>query len=429
MNTFLLLAGRSTRFWPLSEKTLFPVLGKTLLEHQIERLQSAGCTNIILVGGEHNLEEASQIAPDLPTVEQEDLTLGMRGALLSILKQYGNDPLMIVSGNDVIEPEAYKNLLDSSGDGAILGYRVEEYFPGGYLTLDGDRITGIAEKPGEGNEPSDVVNIVAHVHRDPEALSAALEDVDTSRDDGYEQALDKLFADQTYTAVPYDGFWQAVKFPWHLQMLATGLLEQLDGQSIADSAEVHPSAEIIGNVIIDDDVRVLPNAVIRGPAYIGKRTIVANNALVRGSSVGDDCVVGYCTEVKGSVLHSNVWTHMNYLGDSVIGNNVSFGAGTVTGNFRLDEAIVESVVKEEKLTTGLQKFGAVIGNNCRFGTHISTSPGVKIGSGTFVTPHVFIAEDIPEKSFVRMKDGVVKISENKTDVGREETRNELRKKL
>src|SRR3989344_8965640 len=85
VNTFLLLAGRSTRFWPLSEKTLFPVCGKTLLEHQVARLREGGVGNIILVGGEHNLEDARKIFPDLPTVKQENLKLGMRGAVLSAL--------------------------------------------------------------------------------------------------------------------------------------------------------------------------------------------------------------------------------------------------------------------------------------------------------------------------------------------------------
>ena len=41
------------------------------------------------------------------------------------------------------------------------GFRA--YFPGGYLTLEGGRVTSVVEKPGAGNEPSDLVNLVAHV--------------------------------------------------------------------------------------------------------------------------------------------------------------------------------------------------------------------------------------------------------------------------
>ncbi len=429
MKTFLLLAGRSTRFWPLAEKTLFPICGKTLLEHQVERLQEGGCDEIILVGGAHNLEAASSIYPDLPTVEQENLDLGMRGAVLSILKAYPSSPLMIVGGNDVVHPSAYQSLLESEGDGAVLAYEVDRYFPGGYIELDGDRVTGIIEKPGEGNEPSSVINLVGHVHRDPEALLVALRDVDESTDDGYEQALAKMFTTHNYQAVRYNGPWQAVKYPWHILDLADLLLSEITEQRIHESVEIHESAEVIGNVVIEEGVRILHNAVVRGPCYIGKNSLVANNALVRGSSIGPDSVVGFSTEIKSCVLHSHVWTHMNYLGESVIGRNVSFGAGTVTGNLRLDEEEVISVVKGEKLTTGRTKFGTVIGDNCRLGIHVSTNPGIKIGAGSFISSKTLVAQDIPEKSFVFQKEGKFEVRENRTKPSTPEDREKYKKKL
>ena len=67
-------------------------------------------------------------------------------------------------------------------------------------------------------------------------------------------------------------------------------------------------------MVLGEGVRVLAHATIVGPCVIGARTIIGNNALVRGSSVGRDCVVGYNTEVKSSVLADHVWTHMTYLG-------------------------------------------------------------------------------------------------------------------
>ena len=429
MKTFLLLAGRSTRFWPLTDKTLFPVCGKTLLEHQVERLTRAGCTDIILVGGAHNLEGAKSIYPDIPTVEQENLNLGMRGAVLSILKSYPSDPLMIVSGNDVVDPAIYTALLNAQGDGAILAYEVGKYFPGGYLTVDGRRVTGIVEKPGEGNEPSNLINLVGHVHRDPVALLNALQNVDESTDDGYEQALAKLFASHTYNAVSYTGPWQAVKYPWHLLDLSDMILSEITEQSIHSGADIHSSADIIGNVIIEDGARVLHNAVIRGPAYIGRNVIVANNALVRGSSVGDNCVVGFSTEVKSSVLHSDVWTHMNYLGESVIGNNVSFGAGTVTGNLRLDEAEILSTVKDEKINTGKTKFGTVVGDNCRIGIHVSINPGIKIGSGTFISSKALVEKDVENNMFAVMKNGLLELKKNTAKLSTSDDREKFKKKV
>lgn len=425
MNTFLLLSGRSTRFWPLKEKAFFPLCGKTLLEHQVERLRKAGCENIVLVAGTHNHEEAKAICPELDVIVQEGE--GMQGAVASALKHYPSDPLMVVGSNDVIDPSAYQALVDTSGDGAILAYKVDQYFPGGYLSVAEGRVTGVIEKPGEGNEPSDLINIVAHVHRDPAALSAALQSVDNTTDDGYEQALAKLFSEKNYHAVSYNGPWQPVKYPWHILKVLEMLLDEIPGQAVHSTAQIHPSAEIVGNVIIDEGVKVMSNAVIRGPAYIGKRSIVANNALVRGSSVGDDCVVGFTTEIKASALASHVWTHMNYIGDSIVGSNVSFGGGTVTGNLRLDEGEIFSVVKGEKIATGMTKFGTVIGDNARIGINVSTNPGCKIGSGSFVSSAVLVGEDIADTQFVFMKEGRLHIKENTADVLHPDDREKYRK--
>lgn len=429
MKTLLLLAGRSTRFWPLTEKTLFPICGKTLLEHQIDRLKKGGCADIVLVGGKHNLEEAQKLFPELQTIEQENLELGMRGALLSALPHVGNAPILIVGSNDVIDPEAYASLLKTKADGAILAYKVDRYFPGGYLTVQGDRIEGIVEKPGEGKEPSDLVNIVAHLHNNPSALLDALQSVDESQDDGYEQALAKLFQSYDYRAVEYTGVWKAVKYPWHLLELLPVLLSEISKPVIHKSADIHKSAVITGPVVIEEGVKVYPNATITGPCYIGKHSVVANNALVRGSSLGEHCIAGFSTEIKGSILHSHVWTHMNYIGDSVLGRNVSLGGGTITGNLRLDEGEISSVVKGEKISTRLQKFGTVIGDNCRIGINVSINPGCKIGGQTFVSSAALVASDIPEKSFAAMKSGSLEIRENTTHIPTPEERQHFRSVL
>ncbi len=431
MQVLLLLAGRSKRFWPLSEKTLFPICGKTLLEHQIDRLNAAGLKKITLVGGAHNLKAAKKLT-GLPAIEQKELELGMRGALLSALpKIQKNEPVLIVSGNDVVDSDAYRLVTEKSegADGALLAKRMKEYFPGGYLSVKGKWITEIVEKPKPGKEPSKLVTIVAHVHNDPKALLAALNDVDTNHDDGYEQALSKLLRTKHYAAAAYDGAWQAVKYPWHLIPLLDLLLKQPSRASVHKTASVHTTAVIDGPVVLSEGVRVLPFATIVGPCVIGPRTIIGNNCLVRSSSIGADCVIGFGTEVKSSVLAEHVWTHMSYIGESVVGRNVAFGGGSITGNLRLDEGVIESRMGEDKISTGLTKFGAAIGNGCRLGIHVSTHPGVKIGSGSFVSSAATVGGDVPENSFVSMKNGEMVVRPNRTTANDPVDRKKYRKQL
>ncbi len=433
MKTLLLLAGRSRRFWPLSEKSLFPICGKTLAEHQVETLRRGGCKDIILVVGAHNKKEVKKLFPDLEIVEQKDLDLGMQGACMAGLTRAKKEPVMIVSGNDVIDAEAFAMLMKESSKpgvgGAILARKVKTYFPGGYLTVKGGRISGIVEKPGEGKEPSKLVNIVAHVHNDPAALMAALRNVKNHRDDGYELALQSLFATHRYQAVPYEGFWQPVKFPWHVLPLLEHFLNEVRKPSIHKSVKIHPTAVVEGNVIIGEGSKIFAHASVVGPCVIGKNCIVGNNALVRGSSIGDDCVVGYNTEIKGSVLAGPVWTHMTYLGDSVVGKNVSFGGGCTTGNMRLDEGVIQSANDTEMIATGLTKLGIMVGDNCRLGIQMGTNPGVKIGPGTFVVGGLLLMNDVPDASFVMEKGGVVQVRPNKTEVLGMEARKKYRTAL
>lgn len=432
MRALLIVAGRSTRFWPLSDKNQWRIAGKALLQHQVERLREGGCTDIVLVGGEHNMAPLREMFPELKCIQQQDLSLGMRGALLSALPFCGAEPVMIVSGNDVVEPAAYRMLLKRFAkkrrcDGLILARKVDRYFPGGYLTVQGDRIQGIIEKPGAGKEPSNLVNLVAHVHRNAAVLLEALVDVRHTQDDGYEVALQTLCRAGVYEAVPYEGSWQAVKYPWHMLALLPLLLSELQKKR-RRGVRIHRTAVVEGLVVLEEGVRILPHASVLGPCYIGAGTIVGNNALIRGSSIGRRCVIGYNTEVVRSVLADDVWTHSSYIGDSVIDANVSFGAGTTTGNLRLDEGEITSAVRGEVVPTGLDKFGTAIGRHVRTGIHTCISPGVKIGASSFVSSNILLAQDIPDNSFVKSTVSL-DIRPNTKGVAPPESREKFKKKM
>lgn len=428
VKALLLLAGKSTRFWPLTEKTLFPVAGKTILEHQIDRLKRCGMHEIILVTGAHNTDETRALFPDAEIIEQEDASLGTRGALLSALPACGNESVLIVCGNDLVEDAAITTVLTAAqtADGAILGKRMHTYFPGGYLSTESGRAVSIVEKPGAGNTPSDLVNIEVHMHRDASALLRELERIDNERDDGYEQALQELFRQKHYAVVEYEGVWRAVKFPWHMLDALPFLLQDVQPQ-IHETAQVHETAVIEGAVVLGPGVKVFPHATVKGPCVIGAHTIIGNNTLVWHSSIGEHCVIGFGTEVKASVLHSHVWTHSTYIGDSVVGRNVSFGAGCVTGNLRLDEGEVLSHHKGERLGTGRTKLGSIIGNDVRIGIHASLNPGIKIGSQTLIGGHILLETDIEEGSFVRMKNGIVTVTRNTARVPTPEERETYRR--
>ncbi|MCX6734378.1 MAG: sugar phosphate nucleotidyltransferase [Candidatus Peregrinibacteria bacterium] len=424
MKVVMLAAGRSKRMKPIEDKNFLSFLGKPLLVHQLEILKKAGISEVILVGGKHNLEKIGAMAKSLKIkieiVEQKNLELGMCGAVLAAKDLIKGEEVMVLSSNDVVDVKAFKLILKAAEKGGaesfIIGKKVFEYFPGGYLETDKKGfIKNIVEKPEPGTEPSDLVNLVVHIHKDANSLIKYLEKADSKKDDLYEQALAKMMRDGVkMMAVEYDGFWQPLKYPWHVHSVFTYLFSQAK-KEIAKSAKIAKRATINGEVIIGENVKVFDGAVINGPCYIGDNTVIATNALVRDSNVGKNCVIGYITEVARSVLGDEVWTHSNYIGDSVIGNNVSFGAGSVTGNLRLDEKNIQVSFDGKKMDARTNKFGAIIGNNVRVGVNTSLMPGIKVGGGSFIGAGIVVPEDVADNSFVR-GEWKLKISENRENI-------------
>lgn len=435
MKVLLLAAGRSRRVKPIEDKNFLRFCGKFLIQHQFEALAQAGFKDVIIVGGAHNLERLNNFAKAFEgasVVEQKDLDAGMAGAVLAARPHIKKDePILIVSTNDIMDPEAYQLLADAAQnqgelqnfDSVILGKIVDEYFPGGYLKVDNEnRIEGIVEKPGAGNEPSNLVNLVLHLHKKSDALFGALDAAaaKTDRDDQYEVALDTLIKQgHRMGAIAYNGYWRAIKFPWHVFPVARYFFEK-SPQRVVGSPAIHPTAtiqegaRIVGEVIVDEGAKIMAGATVVGPAYIGKNCVVATNALVRESFLGERCVIGFSTEVARSVLGDDVWTHSNYIGDSVIGDNVSFGAGCATGNLRFDEKEIDVVIGKGKVNSGMNKLGLITGNNIRVGINTSFMPGIKLGSNSLIGAGTVIAQDIEEGSYAR-GEVTLKISPNKME--------------
>lgn len=165
------------------------------------------------------------------------------------------------------------------------------------------------------------------------------------------------------------------------------------GERLKAYVAEHVRAEIRGTVMegawIDPDNAVFigegtvvePGAMIKGPTIIGRNCEVRQGAYVRGNVlVGDDCVVGHTTEMKGAVMLDGAQAgHFAYVGDTLVGNRVNFGAGTKCANLKMLPGNVAVKTADGKIDTGLRKFGAVLGDDVQLGCNSVTSPGTILG--------------------------------------------------
>jgi len=399
MKAVFLAAGVGKRFVPiLKDKCLLKFCGRELILRQIDAIHGAGIADIVVVCSPGNSEPIRELVGDRARYAVQETPTGMAGALLAARDLVGDEAMLVVNADDVFDASLYREVVaagEQGVDACIAAYEVAAYFPGGYLIVDGDHVRGIVEKPGAGQEPSNLVNIVVHLHRDTQTLFATLDADTQGGDDVYERAMDAMIgAGKQFRVVPYRGFWGPLKYPWHILAVARHYIDQ-EPPRVDPTAQVHATAEINGHVVIEAGARVFQNAVINGPAYIGRQAIVGNGALVRdGTDLEARSVVGYSTEVKTAYIGEDCWFHTNYVGDSVIMDRCAMGSGAVTANLRLDEQAIKVTIGDQRIDTGTNKLGVIMGEGARLGVQASTMPGVRVGAGAMVGAGVCLREDL-----------------------------------
>lgn len=163
---------------------------------------------------------------------------------------------------------------------------------------------------------------------------------------------------------------------------------------VGPRTRMEEGVRIEGIVHIGADCIVESGAYIRGPAWIGDGCEIRQGAYLRGVVLaGKGAVLGHASEFKHCVLLEGAQApHFNYVGDSILGIKAHLGAGVIVSNLRLDKRNVRVALlgqdgKPERYEdSGLQKFGALIGDGCEVGCNSVLNPGTVLGVKTTVAP-------------------------------------------
>lgn len=184
------------------------------------------------------------------------------------------------------------------------------------------------------------------------------------------------------------------EYPWQALGGIKNLILDLGPKLGEDYREIAPT------VWVHHTASVAPTAYLGAPCIIGANTEVRHCAYVRGSAlVGENCVVGNSVELKNVILFDNVQVpHYNYVGDSILGYKSHMGAGSVTSNVKSDKSLVVVKNGNEKIETGLKKFGAMLGDFVEVGCNSVLNPGTVIGRHSNVYPTSCVRGMVPENS-------------------------------
>ncbi len=403
MKAVILAAGKSTRLHPLTinrSKVMLSVANLPLLEHNLQQLQQTKLIDeaVIVVGfcseeiitrfgnsygsGKNKIKLAYAFQTE---------QLGTGHALLQAEKSLASEKkFLVMMGDDLYSSSDIRKCLRH--DSCILAKKVSDISSFGKVVAEKGTLKSIIEKPAENG--SGLANTGCYVL--PNRVFQMLRKLRKSNRGEYEviDAIQQLNG----VTVEEAGFWQPITYPWSLLDANEAILKQheKDKPQISAGATVEKYATLKGYVAVGKGTIIRNGAYIEGPVVIGENCKIGPNCFIRPcTSIGNNCRVGNAVEIKNSILLDNATIgHLSYCGDSVIGRNVNWGAGTISANLRHDDSNVKSMVKGELVDTGRRKLGTIIGDNAKTASPTSIYPGRKIWPGKATLPGEIVTKDV-----------------------------------
>ena len=178
-----------------------------------------------------------------------------------------------------------------------------------------------------------------------------------------------------------------IVYPWDFHYIVQRILhEELTDTSISPNASISKSSIIEGPSIIEDDVSIDDFCKVKGPTYIGKGSFIGMSSLIRNCMIGNNTRIGFNCEIGRSYfVGHDIIPHQNVIVDSLIGENVWFGAFSATDNtLPQRQRVMFGIGNGNIIDTGRDHFGAVIGNNCTISTSVIFRPGTLLPKNTSI---------------------------------------------
>lgn len=402
MQTIIMAAGQSSRFYPFNNfhKSMFRLMGKPVLEYVINGLKKSGIKEIILVVNESGLIEeyfknGESLGVSITYVTQPE-PLGAGNAIL-LSEKYIHGDFLLLNGTHVDIDDFANDIIESKKDSeaVLLVKEKENTWDCGVIKEKEGRVEDLVEKPLKGNEPSKLCVLGIYL-----LGKKFLEELKNTPLEHYqlEKAISSFSKKEFVKMFKTEKESVTLKYPWDVLSLKDYLLKNKK-RSINEKTNIGKTAEILGDVIIEEGVVISNGAKIKGPCYLGKGAYVGDNAIVRGGTIVEEgSVIGANMEIKNSILMANSKTHSGFIGDSVIGEDCKIGAQFCTANVRIDRKNVNTYVNDNKIDTGRKFFGTIIGNKVKIGIKSSTMPGIIIGGNSVIGPSTVVLKNVGENT-------------------------------
>lgn len=428
----VLAAGQGKRMYSSLPKVLHPLAGVPMLQRVVETAKQLNPDGIHVIFG-HGGERIQQALPHLPVhwVFQAQ-QLGTGHAVMQALPFIPPESQVLVLSADVplIQVDTLKQLMQhcqidthqSPPLGLLVTVQDDPFGLGRIVRDDQRRIVAVVEEKDTTDKERCIQEIytgvccaqAADLNRWLPKLSA-----ENAQEEYY---LTEIIAMSAHEGKPIVSFCtpdatevhgvnnaeqlQCLERIWQRRQ-AKQLM--LSGVYLADAERIDIRGELTcgrdvfidvnvvfeGQVYVGDGSRIAPNCVLKN-VMIGKDCEIFAHSVLEGSTVGDachvgpfarlrpgtvlghQCKVGNFVETKNAVLgdHSKA-SHLSYLGDAVIGQEVNIGAGTITCNY--DGANKHQTIIED---------GVFVGSDTQFVAPVTVGKNATIGAGSTIRKNV-----------------------------------------
>ena len=425
----ILAAGKGTRMKSDLPKVLHKVAGISMLEHVFRSVNAINPEKTVTVIG-HKAELVEQVLAGHTDFVRQTEQLGTGHAVMMaepVLENLTGQTLVIAGDTPLITGESLKNLIDfhinHKNVATILTAEADNPFGYGRIVRNqhGEVLKIVEQKDASDFEQQiKEINTGTYVF-DNARLFEALKNINTNNAQGEYYITDVIgiFRENgekvgAYTLKDFD---ESLGVNDRVALAtAEGVMRRRINQKhmVNGVSFVNPDATYIDvDVEIAPEVQVEANVTLKGQTKIGAETILTNgtyivdsvigertvitNSMIEESSVADgvtvgpyahirpgsilakDVHVGNFVEVKGSSIGENTKAgHLTYIGNSEVGANVNFGAGTITVNY-----------------DGQKKYKTIIGDNVFVGSNSTIIAPVELGDNSLVGAGSTITKDVP----------------------------------
>lgn len=387
MKAIILAAWEWSRLRPLTEtkpKPLIKILGKSILEHNMEILKDLVWEFVIVVKYKKDIvkEAIGNEYAWIKVTYHEQWDFPGTGWALKWLTT--DSDVLILNWDTIFQKENIEKLAKADWYWCLVK-KVDN--PKIYWIFKQDK-NWYAEEIIE--KPEEFVGNLANlwVYKFSKKIFKCVDEIKLSPRWEYEitDAINLFIKWKKFKLIESEWEFIDVWYPWDILKANSYFLDRLTENSI--EWEIEDWAKIHGKIILGKWARIKSWVYIEWNVCIWENTVLWPNCYIRWNTViWDNSHVWNACEIKNCAIWDNTKVaHLSYIWDSVLGDNVNIWAWSITANLRHDNWNVKALVKWKLIDTGLRKLGVVIWDNSRVGINTMFYPWRVLSSNSFTNP-------------------------------------------